>query len=251
MRYHEVDEQPMWFYLPIIGILVILKGRFVAQFLFFLWKVRTGRGLARSSQAFQQLRPDGRLRILLIGDSTVFGTGADDPSATIAGCFGRDFPEAHIRNLGVNGGKVAGLAGQLAQVRDEQYDLIVVLVGGNDVIRNTPLEAVARDIRTALMMARQIGRQVVLLSQGNIGNAPIFPWPLYHIYTRRARRLRDMFMTVANEQNVRFVDLFLERDADPWRRDPNRYYSADHFHPNGTGYGEWYEKIKERLTFNK
>lgn len=240
----------MWFYLPIIGILVIFKGRFVAQFLRFLWKVRAGRGVARSSRAFQQLRPDGQPRMLLVGDSTAFGTGADDPSETIAGYFGRDFPKAHIRNLGVNGGRVAGLPGQLAQVRDEQYDLVVMLVGGNDVIRKTPLESVARDLRTALALARQLGRHIVLLSQGNIGNAPIFPWPLYHSYTRRARRLRDVFMTVASEQGAAFVDLFRERSADPWRDRPNQYYSADHFHPNGTGYREWYEKIKERLTFN-
>lgn len=240
----------MGFYLPIIGILVFLKGRFLFQFARFLKNIRTGKGVAAASMVYQRLTPNGYPKILIIGDSTAVGTGADDPEETIAGYFAQDFPNAHISNLGENGMKTGHLRDKLSVAQQLRFDFIAIMIGGNDVVRGTKLEELAQDLPPALDQARSIGKNVLLMTQGNIGNAPIFPGLLYQLYTRRARRVRDLFMKVAREKGIHYLDVFVERKDDRWIREPKKFYSVDWFHPNGRGYREWYEKIREHLTFD-
>src|SRR5438128_2600640 len=59
---------------------------------------------------FERKNPHAKLKILFLGDSTALGTGAMDNTQSVAGWFGRDFPEAEIINRSRNGKRIKELA---------------------------------------------------------------------------------------------------------------------------------------------
>ncbi len=187
-------------------------------------------------------------RLLVVGDSTGYGTGATHPEESVAGRLGTLYPEASIENESVNGMKTAELATLLAaQPKGMTHSLIVLQIGGNDILFFTPLRDVERDIRVAYRAARERSERVVHLSAGNVGAAPAFGPALSALYHARTLRFREMFMRAAREEGVTYVDLYLPPPLDPFRADPRRYHSADGLHPSSDGYGVWFEKLKDML----
>lgn len=237
----------MGWLLSLIAWLVILKGAIIRRLWLFLRRVELGRAVAKTAQRFERRLAHPDRRLLLAGDSTAVGTGAEDPTRSIAGYFGQDLPNATIVNLGQNGLRTSQLISRLETVRAERFDIAIIIVGGNDVVHFTPLRRVAVDIHRVLTAAKSLAPTVLLLSQGNIGNAPIFPGWLAKLYTIRSRRLRQVFQAAARDLNVLWLDLFHERKSDPWRSRPERYYSQDAFHPSGCGYRDWYEHTRAVL----
>lgn len=220
----------------------------VAVLLLHFQRLQTiGQTLARAATPFERPTPEATPRILIIGDSTAVGVGTTSAEESVAGMFGKDFPSAHIRNVGKSGLRVAGLPGRLTLVNDEHYDLMVVLIGGNDVVRLTKYSELEHDLESFLVEAKRHATTLVLLSPGNVGDAPIFPRPIGIYVTNRANRLRQIFAAVATRQHVLYVDPFLSHKEDYWLKNRTFYYGADSFHPRG-GYGDWYQQIRAALN---
>ncbi len=198
---------------------------------------------------FEQIRRDAKLKILILGDSTAVGTGAKDNTESVAGWFGRDFPKAHIRNFGRNGQRLADLLKNFPSFSEEEkFDLVVLQIGANDVIHLTRLKHIKRNVTAVVDRAKTVGQQVVLMHSGDVGLAPIFSWPLNRLFSARTRALREIYLKVAKEKNVMYVDLFRERKGDLFLTDINKYYSVDRLHPSGAGYRYWYEEIRRTLV---
>jgi lysophospholipase L1-like esterase len=175
------------------------------------------------------------------------GTGALSNTQSIAGYFGQDFPEAHIDNDSYNAKKLASLVSEFPTTA-RPYDLVLVQIGGNDIMKFTPFKDVDRDITTAIADAKKVGRHVVILHSGNVGLAPIFIWPFDWIMSERARSFRRIYMQKARQEGVLYVDLFTERGNDLFLKDIPRYYCLDRLHPSGEGYKWWYERIRATLN---
>ncbi|MBI4458418.1 SGNH/GDSL hydrolase family protein, partial [Candidatus Uhrbacteria bacterium] len=199
------------------------------------------------AKAFSRAKPDAKFHILVIGDSTAVGTGAEDPSLSIAGRLGADFPEAEIVNLGVNGARTKELLPRLAALKGRRFELILIQVGANDIVHGTNLTKLEGDIARVMDAAARLGKRVLLLTSGNVGTAHALPIGTRWFFTRRTRQVRELFMRIAKEKDVRYVDLFREPDKDPFALDPMRYYAADWYHPSGEGYRDWYDHIKAEL----
>jgi lysophospholipase L1-like esterase len=139
--------------------------------------IRVGEELAVAAApvAFQQMPEQPTHRILNIGDSSVVGTGSSDPALSVAGRFGADYPDAHIVNLGINGTKTGELIERFEGIRDQQFDLIVIHTGGNDIVRFTPYTDLEQQLPRVLDLANAISDTVVLLHGGNVGTATLFP----------------------------------------------------------------------------
>ena len=189
-----------------------------------------------------------RLSVLFLGDSTAVGTGAAQPSQSTAGYFGRDFPDAEIDNVSRNGKKIHELLIELKDATFKQYDLVVIQIGGNDIMRLTPLKNVQEDLVGVLQYVSRFGRHVVILHSGNVGIAPIFYWPFDVILAERSKSVRAIYRKCANESGVVYVDLFSERNNDLFLKDIKRYYSGDLLHPSAEGYRFWYQRIRESLN---
>ena len=73
-----------------------------------LRRVVQARSLAgQSPAAFTRAHAAPLRRVLLVGDSTGAGVGCSQAQQSIAACLARDFEQAEVRNLCVNGATVA------------------------------------------------------------------------------------------------------------------------------------------------
>lgn len=204
--------------------------------------------LAKTTRAFSHNPKNASLRFLIIGDSTAFGTGALDPSNSIAGRLAQDFPQAQIENHSKNGLSTQGLLGRIVSLKQERFDRIFILIGGIDILSFVPKERIRKNLTQILRVAQSMtANRIILVSAMNIGAAPLFWFPLSTCYSMRTRAIRKIFMTVGRDYNVRYVDLYLPKSDDHFAKEPTRLYAADKIHPSDHGYGAWYEKIKQAL----
>lgn len=208
--------------------------------------LKVSSALVKSATPYKQQVGPGAATVLFIGDSTGVGVGAA-PEESLAGRFGAEYKAWNVENVSVSGRRVAELLPVLQKLETGQYDRVIVQIGGNDITYFSELEQLKKDIAAVLVEAKRVGKQVVFLSCGNVGNAPIFPRPIAFIWTKRTLLVRDIFVTTAKEQHVTYVDLYREGADDPFAEEPLRYHGKDLFHPSGEGYGLWYEDLKKVL----
>lgn len=197
---------------------------------------------------FERRIPEAQLKILFLGDSTAVGTGAASNTQSTAGYFGQDFPDADITNISRNGKKLSGLLKEFDPKAFGHYNLVVIQIGANDILKFTPMRTIERDVIAVIERAKIAGDHVVILHSGNVGLAPIFTWPFDAILTERSRRVRAIYMREAKLHGALYADLFSERSNDLLLSDVSHYYSPDHLHPSGYGYRWWYERIRQTLA---
>ncbi len=205
--------------------------------------------VAYNQTAFERDVPNAQLKMLFLGDSTALGTGAMSNTESVAGWFGQDFPKAHIRNISQNGEKLSGLIKNFPSL-NTHYDLVILQIGGNDIMRFTKFKNIEKNLSLAIDQAKLIADHVVIMHSGNVGLAPIFSWPLNRLYTSRTRTLREIYIKKAEEKGVLYIDLFQERKDDIFLKDIDKYYAPDHLHPSGAGYHFWYQMIRRTLEEN-
>jgi lysophospholipase L1-like esterase len=211
-------------------------------------RMHKGMKFAAESVPFEARVTNANHRILIVGDSTGVGTGAERPQDSIAGRIFRDYQDVEIVNLARNGAKVEDVIGQLQSIVSERFDIVLVQAGGNDILRFTGLEELRRTIVGVLGAAKDIGTHVIFISTGNVGSAPAFFTPVNRIYTGRTRKVRHVFMEVAGRAGVEYVDLFKEKKDDPFWKEPERFYASDFLHPGSAGYGLWYEELNRQTS---
>ncbi len=209
--------------------------------------LRVSRALVENTFPYERaLAPDAP-RALFLGDSTGVGVGADTPLDSLAGRFGTDYPEWTVENRSVSGKKTAQLLPILREL-PEHYEKVVVQIGGNDIVAFSEKKQLQKDITAVLEEAKRVGKEVFLLTAGNVGNAPLFPRPLAYIWTQRTLTVREIFKRTAKEMDVTYIDLYRDAANDPFASDPYRYHAKDLFHPSSDGYALWYATFKKVLS---
>ncbi len=228
------------------GALLIIYS--VTQVLRTQQLIKVGEKMAAETVAYTRHVGDPAFTILFIGDSTAVGVGASTPEKSIAGLVANRYPDSEIVNNGVSGAKAVDVLEQIKQI-DTSYDLMMIHVGGNDVVRFTSLDDFRNSIRTILELAKQKAPQVLLTSTGNVGTVTLFPAPTRWIFDRRSRSIREILIDeVARAgEGVRYTDLFRERPQDPFAEDPKAYYAKDQFHPSDAGYADWFSLMDVQL----
>lgn len=205
------------------------------------WRLTQAAELTRESQPLQHRPANAVLRLLLVGDSTGVGTGASSPQGSLAGYLAQDFPRLWIDNRARDGARFAQVEQQLGGSR-ERFDAVLIMAGGNDVIRGTDAATLDAQVQRTLALAKQKSDHVVLMPAGNVGNAPFFFAPLTGIMERRSRALHEQLRPLAAREGVVYVDLFQERTADPFVANAE-LNSRDGLHPSDAGYRVWYELL--------
>lgn len=208
-----------------VGYLAFVSGRLVAD-----------------AEPFEQTT--GTRSVLVLGDSTAVGVGAETPGASVAGRLAGEL-NLTVENYAKSGAVVADVRAQLGKATQSEYNLILIQAGANDVIQLHNLEAVNKEMRRVLQEAQKKSDRVVVLTAGKIGQAPLFPWFVRSLMTNRAKELRDMLQVTAGQEGAAYVDLYFA--ADPFASDPKRYYAPDGLHLSGDGYDFWAGQVLEAI----
>ena len=206
-----------------------------------VWRVQRAAELARASEPFQNNPDNPTLRVLIVGDSTAVGTGASSGSESLAGLMARQRPQTLIENRARDGARFADVLAQL--VGEQRFDTVIVQAGGNDVIRLRGLVVMQGDIDRVADRAREIAGTVVLMPAGNVGNAPFFFAPVSWWMTQRSRAMHRFVQQAAARTGAVYVNLFHERDNDPFVSNP-ALNASDGLHPSDAGYAVWFEQLQ-------
>lgn len=196
--------------------------------------------------------PEGgaQLRFAVLGDSTAAGVGAGSPGlsypALLAERLGRDGYRVALIDLGLSGARVADLPrDQAPRAAAMAPDLVLVVMGANDVTHVTPLRSVRRDMRAALRLLAATGPRVVVTGVPDM-RARAFLQPLRTLAGWRGKAVSRAIEGVAREAAVPFVPL-AELTGHFFEEDPDGHYSADGFHPGPGGYARWADAISPAL----
>jgi len=202
--------------------------------------------LANRSKPFERELADCRARVLVVGDSLAVGTGAHRAEESIAGLLGREFPDVAVINRARNGAKAADAVRQLRALPEHlRFDVVLVHVGGNDVLRATPLPQLEADLDEVFREARSRTGHVIFMTPPNVGLCPVFFPPFSWLLSMRSRHARDIFRRVSAEHGVACIDLFRERGEDVFSRNPRLYFADDRLHPTSESYRAAYHAICE------
>lgn len=204
-----------------------------------------GYRLAGRSRAFERDHAHCRARVLVVGDSLGVGTGASCAEDSIAGLLAKEFPHVAVVNRARNGAKAADALAQLVALGPERYDAVLLHVGGNDILRATPLPELEAHVAAVLHAAREVSDTVVFMSAPNVGLCPVFFPPFSWLLTMRTRQARDIFLRLSAAEGVTYIDLFHERREDVFSRDPARYFARDRLHPSSESYRAAYHAIRD------
>jgi lysophospholipase L1-like esterase len=212
------------------------------------WRLHESVELARLSRPLQHLLDQPSLRLLVVGDSTAVGTGATAPQASVSGLLAEHFPGLQIDNRARDGAKFAELLAQLDG--EERFDMVLVMAGGNDVVRLRGLGALRSDVERVTQRARQRADLVVLMPAGNVGNAPFFFAPVSWLMTWRSRQLHNFALEAASHRGTLLVNLFREAADDPFvqRQELN---AADGLHPSDAGYRVWFDELMVQAALSQ
>lgn len=195
------------------------------------------------------------LRMVVLGDSLAAGVGAPTEGSAlptlvaerVASTLGR--PVA-VLGHGVSGARTEAVrVGQVPMLADEPADVVVVVVGSNDVTHLTPPWTLRRQTALLLDEAREAadGAPIVLAGIPLFGGADRLPLPLRWVVMAYARPLRAVQRHAAlDAEGVRYVDI--ARDASPRFRGVPDAMSDDGYHPSPVGYGFWADAIAPEVV---
>jgi lysophospholipase L1-like esterase len=204
--------------------------------------------LVKNAVLYERKISSAPMRILVLGDSTAFGVGAENADFSTAGRLGNLYPEAEVVNLSVSGLKIGGLNKILLNVDDsERFDIVLIQIGANDIIRFTSNEEIEMGIKAVLQRAGRFGGKVIVLHSGDVGGAKFFPWFARPFLTHKSQEVRGIYIRVVGDHNASYVDLMSSPADTLLLADPPRYYAKDYLHLSGEGYGLWFDEIKKAL----
>jgi len=155
-------------------------------------------------------------------------------------------PRLQVTVLAESGARVDDiLATQLSHLRAADPDVVVISVGANDTIHATRRPTFRSRYRRVLEGVRAAGvkaDRIVMIGVPDMASPRRLAQPLRSVVGWRSRQLDLDVRHLARAETTHYVDLFAAT-SQPFRRDPHRYFAADRYHPNDTGYHLWAQAI--------
>ncbi len=200
--------------------------------------------LEKKISPFERIKINSNSRILILGDSTAVGVGAEKNEDSIAGRLDVKYPDAEIINLAVSGLKIKGLEEIISKIDvKESFDIIIIQIGANDIIRFTSLNNIEIGINRILSMSEKFNGKVVFLHSGDIGKSLFFPWYIRPLLSSRSLSVKNIYQNAAASHSADYVNLIDSPSVSEIDKNTKLYYSADLLHLSGEGYALWYKEI--------
>jgi lysophospholipase L1-like esterase len=191
----------------------------------------------------------GAVELVMLGDSQVAGVGSPTVAESLAVLVAQRVADrtgrpVHVVGYGVSGARTSDVAtDQVPALVDARADVVVIMVGANDVTHATPSWVLRERTEALLRTAAEQGRApVVLAGIPRFRAVPALPQPLraltdaYAVPLRAAQR-----RAVEAVEGARFVEI--ARDASPRFLGRPSAMSEDGFHPSPEGYGYFADAI--------
>ena len=185
--------------------------------------------------------PGRPVRIVALGDSLAFGTGASAPrNAFIFQAYLRvraQHPGSRIDTYAIGGSTAADvLRLQAPRLAHARAGVVVICVGGNDVVHRVAAADFARTYAQLVARVRALQPHAAIVCCGvpDVGLSPLFTGADHDAVARLSRENDAAIRAVARRAGAEFVDLY----ATTLRQhgDVNRFLSEDRFHPSDAGY---------------
>jgi lysophospholipase L1-like esterase len=178
------------------------------------------------------------LRLVVLGDSIAFGTGAarieDTLGRRLATALTTDGFDIELHVLAVPGAVSRDLAAQVRRADPLAADVAVIVIGANDLARFVPPAQAAASLSAAVTAPRGSGTDVVVVPAPDMSAVPFVP-PAFRQVVRQACAVLQQHQTqVATAAGARVApigDVIGTAFAD----DPT-LFSRDRFHPSSEGY---------------
>jgi lysophospholipase L1-like esterase len=179
------------------------------------------------------------LRLAVLGDSIAYGTGATRGADTLGPRLVATLEAAGVRVehrvFAVPGAVSADLAAQVERARAWRPQLVVVVIGANDLTRLVPPERAAAALGSAVRTLHAAGAQVVLAPAPDLSIVPHVPPFLREVVRAGSAVMRSAQVRVVRAEGGLVADADGATSA-AFATDP-RLFSADRFHPSSAGYG--------------
>ena len=186
------------------------------------------------------------LRLLVLGDSLAFGTGAARPADALGPRLTRALTDdgfaVDLHVLAVPGAVSAGLADQVRRALPLAADLAVVVIGANDLARFLPPEQAALALSAAVTALRAAGTDVVVVPAPDMSMVPFVPPALRALVRGACALLQQRQSQVATTGGATVAPVAAEV-ARAFTADP-ALFSADRFHPSSAGYARIAEALE-------
>lgn len=184
----------------------------------------SGNGTTSQSLTLQSPPPEAsHPRVVFLGDSITAGLGLETGEAfpaLLEKQLASEGLPVTVVNAGVSGDTTAGGLRRLSWILQQEPDVLVVCLGGNDGLRNLDVATSKENLRRIIAEAKDAGTEVLLLGM----MIPTNYGPEYR------EQFAAMFPAVAEETGVPLVPFALEGVAgDPQLNQP------DGIHPTAKG----------------
>ncbi|TFV85618.1 GDSL-type esterase/lipase family protein [Blastococcus sp. CT_GayMR16] len=178
------------------------------------------------------------LRLVVLGDSIAYGTGARSPDDALgprlSAVLADDGFDVDLHVLAVPGAVSAQLADQVRRATPLQADLAVVVIGANDLARFVPVDGATAALAAAVTALQAAGTDVVVVPAPDMSSVPFVP-PAFRAAVRAAcAQLQQRQGAVAEAAGAVVAHIAAEIGT-AFAADPT-LFSADRFHPSSAGY---------------
>ncbi len=184
-----------------------------------------------------------RVRLLVIGESTAVGVGVSELAQSLTGhlieLLAAKGWSLDWRTIGKTGFTAEQAYQELLPQASGEYDLVLLLLGVNDVLAMTTTvrwRATVRAMVTALLNRTSSGGRLILAGVPRVDTFTVLPQPLRSVLGMHAagldRELVDLARIFPGVVHLPTTPVY----------DP-QFLSTDGFHPSASGYAQWARNV--------
>lgn len=225
-------------------------------------RVTTPKSSQSASEFAQKLsEKDGPLKVLILGDSIAKGTG-DEQGKGFSGYLSDELKKSTLKDIIVKNEGIDGLTskGLLEQLQSKRLnpaitdaDLILVSIGGNDLLKSLPSTLLGQDDSFQKQFTSYIDnlKQSLKLLRTTNPNSTMILLGLYNPYEILTSAANQHLLDELNDQSRQLIEsegnaLYIPT-YDLIKYNSARYISKDSLHPSSLGYQAISERIRQTL----
>ena len=222
---------------------------FMLLFLFIQLRyyIYISKNLIKKTVVFSNESSSTAQSLLILGDSTAYGVGAFQSEDSLPALVAFQMGATYIENHGVSGAKIEDLHEQLQQIKKDNYNLILIQIGANNIVARDSAEKESKKLEVEIKELQKLSKRIIFLSAGNLGGAPAIPFLFRPYYRNLTLTYHKEFQALSDRIGIIYVNLYEDPTVDPFVLQPQIYFAEDKFHPSSEGYKYWFSKVEKYL----
>jgi lysophospholipase L1-like esterase len=209
-------------------------------------RIKVAKQLIENAQPYHKEGKEADKAMLVLGDSTAVGVGATVSGDTLAARVASSIGALRVENRAVSGATTGDLSSQVEEAQRDAYELILIQIGGNDIIHFKNERKAGAELKSALEKLPE-AEKVIVITAGNVGGSTVFPFFVRPLYTNLNLRYHAEFERIVTDAGFTYVDLYKDPKSKLMEIEPETYLAEDGLHPSSEGYGLWFEAIRPNL----